>query len=137
MPSPPNPAEYERFFYDNYNTHLDPEQEAQFQTWAQQNNRQNDLHDYDMRGAWLEGAKQGGNGHFSDKYKKPNHPTFSDQSIYNGTESPWGWKYEGGKWTDNTYTPSQRMFVRTHNREQMKKYMAEHEPGVRLIVDQN
>jgi hypothetical protein len=32
------------------------------------------------------------NKHFSDKYKKPNHITFSEESIYSTPEKP------GGKW---------------------------------------
>lgn len=33
--------------------------------------------------------------HFTDKYKKPNHPTFSDESIYSTPETP------GGHWHEN------------------------------------
>lgn len=33
--------------------------------------------------------------HFTDKYKLPNHPTFSDQSIYSTPETP------GGTWHEN------------------------------------
>jgi len=127
------------YFKDNYNTHLDPEQEGAFLQWAVKNNRLNDLNDYDMRGAWLAGAKQGGNGHFTDKFKKPNHPTFSDQSIYHGVESPWGWPFEGGRWSGDDKTgyrfiPSERMFVKTHDREALKRYFAERERGVTLVL---
>ena len=34
-------------------------------------------------------------GHLGDKYNKPNHPTFSDESIYSTEE------HRGGTWTDN------------------------------------
>ena len=39
--------------------------------------------------------------HFIDKYKKPNHPTFSDESIYSTPETP------GGHWHEN-YGGSER-----------------------------
>lgn len=50
--------------------------------------------DYDMRGAW---AQLGGNlpaqgAHFTDQFKKPNHPTFSAQSQYSTPARP------GGNW---------------------------------------
>lgn len=39
--------------------------------------------------AMLEGDSEA---HFTDKYKRPNHPTFSEESIYSSPETP------GGKW---------------------------------------
>lgn len=142
MPRPPEPEEYEQFFYDNYNTQLDAEQEAEYKSWATAQGREKDSHDYDMRGAWLESKtnpafRQGANGHFPDKYKKPNHPTFSDQSVYHGTESPWGWNYEGGQWAGKTYRPSNRMFVRTHNPDQLKSYMDRFEKETVLLLPIN
>lgn len=36
--------------------------------------------------------------HYPDTYKKPNHPTFSDESIYSTKETPGGhWGYQNGK----------------------------------------
>jgi hypothetical protein len=84
-----------------WNTPLDPEQEAQFQDWAQKNNHLRDLYDYDMRGAWREGiSPDPQTQHWPDTYKKPNHPTFSEESIYHGSEG-----HMGGYWdTDETGT---------------------------------
>lgn len=46
--------------------------------------------------------------HFTDKFKKPNHPTFSDESIYSTPETPGGHWHEnyggGGRWV---YEPSE------------------------------
>ena len=51
--------------------------------------------------------------HFIDKYKKPNHPTFSDESIYSTPETPgghWHENYGGsGRWV---YEPSE--FTKKH-----------------------
>lgn len=38
--------------------------------------------DYDFIGAYLAGALPDDDGHWDDRWKKPNHPTFSTDSIY-------------------------------------------------------
>ena len=102
----------EKFFTENFNTQLTPEEEAAFIEWAKERSKAQgrdvlmDLGSYDMRGLFKEGVL-GGNkelydeatGHSSDKFKKPFHPTFSNESIYSTGE------YEGGKWADNSFTP--------------------------------
>lgn len=82
-----------------FNTPLSPTEEAAFQSWVASVGRQGDVEDYDLRGAWKAGAGKKG-GHLPDAYKKPNHPTFSDESIYNGGE------FRGGHWEkDGSFTP--------------------------------
>ena len=54
-----------------------------------------DLKDYDMRGAFYDNAQRGDNGHLTDVGKKPNHPTFSTESKYNGVDG-----FFGGQWVD-------------------------------------
>ena len=76
-----------------YDTQLTPEEETAFLKWAQSQNRLGDLADYDLRGAWKAQVSQAGNGHFPDTYKKPNHPTFSDESQYSTPEM------RGGHWS--------------------------------------
>jgi hypothetical protein len=85
---------------DQYNTPLTPEGEAQYQQWLAQQSQaagrdmSRDTYDYDMRGAFLGGAGRAGNGHYPDTYKKPNHPSFSDQSQYHGADG-----HLGGAWS--------------------------------------
>jgi hypothetical protein len=59
--------------------------------------------------------------HFIDKYKKPNHPTFSDESIYSTPETPgghWHENYGGsGRWV---YEPSE--FTKK-NKEATRRYL--------------
>lgn len=81
-------------FFKKYNTYLSPDQEALFRQWAEKNNRVGDMEDYDLRGFYKSGEALAENGHGSDRYKKPNHPTFSDQSQYHGTDG-----FYGGTWT--------------------------------------
>ena len=96
-------------YVQNYNTPLSDENLQRFQNWAAQATQKlginaADLYDYDMQGYWLNGGyaqplQQGM--HFPDTYKKPSHETFSDQSIYHGTPSPYGGTWQGGSWGEN------------------------------------
>ena len=67
---------------DPYNTFLTPQQEAAFAVWKQRMAPNDSGEDYDLRGAFLADAKHAANGHMTDQFKKPNHPTFSNQSQY-------------------------------------------------------
>ena len=108
-------------YITNFNTSLSPKDEAAFQQWikaqseASGRDMYKDLVNYDMRGAFKDiisgKSSQDERGHFPDDYKKPNHPTFSDERIYHNTKDPkTGEKYIGGTWGQedgkDTYTPS-------------------------------
>lgn len=66
-------------------TKLDKKSEATYQAWRSKlpQNLQYEG-DYDLRGLWKENpnVKPSPNVHFTDKYKLPNHPTFSNESKY-------------------------------------------------------
>lgn len=82
-----------------FNTSLDPQEEAMFQAWAAKTGRTGDVYDYDLRGAWKDNAKAAMNGHFPDTYKKPNHPTFSQESVYAKKVGGAGaWRKQGSRW---------------------------------------
>jgi GH24 family phage-related lysozyme (muramidase) len=72
--------------------------------------------DYDLRGYWLDPdtVKTVVTGdHFIDKYKKPNHPTFSNESKYAaGKYAEWA-----GFWNGDKYVPSTRRKVEDAIRE--------------------
>ena len=123
-------------FIQNFNTKLTDEEEASFQQWAAQESEKSgrdkfrDLEDYDLKGAWKELQKgtmsEDERGHLGDKYKKPNHPTFSDQSIYHNTKDPkTGSKYKGGTWGKedgkDIYTPSEHV-LKTHGVDSLTDY---------------
>lgn len=89
-----------------YNTALSPEQEAQFQQWRSKLPQQLQyMGDYDLKGAFLANAQQSANAHFTDQFKKPNHPSFSVESQYSRGPSMVGgtWQGEG---PDAQFTPS-------------------------------
>lgn len=112
---------------DQYNTELSPEDEARFQVAAK--GRMRDLSDYDLRGAFKAKVMPGEPGqHGTDKYKKPNHPTFSNESQYD-TGSGGRWGREGDR---DTFTPGPGNM----KSQQLRQYFEDREPGVKLIEPQ-
>ena len=128
-----------------YNTQLSAENEQRFNNWVIAESKlrgrdiSKDMENYDLKGYWLGGGYKDttGKGHMTDTYKKPNHPTFSDQSKYNNVASPWGVPFQGGHWEEDgkSFTPSATMLKYTHQQDFLQRYMQEREPGVRLIID--
>ena len=120
-------------FTAKYNTALSPQEEAQFIDWATKEGRLEDLYDYDMRGFFQNKEAFARNGHGTDRYKKPNHPTFSDQSLYHGVDG-----YLGGSWTldpqgADVYTaPAKHVW----SEPELQEYFAKYEPGVKLVYPQ-
>jgi len=94
---------------NSFNTPLSEENEIRFQNWLNQNIKKynidlsKDLETYDLRGFWINGgysdeAFRQRKGHAPDTYKKPSHPTFSNESIYSNKDMPGGtWDYSTGK----------------------------------------
>lgn len=116
-----------------YNTQLSPDEESAYQAWAKGQGREKDVFNYDLRGAWKElqsgTMTEDERGHLGDKYKKPNHPTFSTESIYNGKDG-----YQGGVWSRNgnvdVYTPQHKLTPEQAKR--LRLYFAKYEEGVAL-----
>jgi hypothetical protein len=79
-----------------------------------------------------------GGGHLPDTFKKPNHPTFSNESQYSGKPDFYGGTAEGGKWLGDdqagwSFQPSERMLQTTHNMEALRKYFDAVEPDSMLM----
>lgn len=126
----------ENDFSDKFNTKLSPKEEKEYQEWAKENNREKDVYDYDLRGARKE-LKSGSmsedeRGHLGDKYKKPNHITFSDQSIYASEPgaTPGRWSKRDGK---DVYTPGRQM--QGPERERLSRYFDKFEPNAILDME--
>lgn len=126
-------------FTDKYNTALSPVQERAFQAWAKKNQREFDTEDYDLRGAYLEmqsgDMSESANGHLGDKYKKPNHPTFSDQSIYNGADGHYGGSWNEGPENTVSFTAGETQ-RQLWDPKDLARYFQEREPDVQLVVPQ-
>lgn len=116
-----------------YNTQLSPEEERAFRAWA--GDKINDTYDYDLRGAWRDimsgKIQQDERGHLPDTYKKPNHPTFSVESIYSSPETP------GGKWVEKNYkwqyVPS-NINLKYRSPSELMDYFKTREPDVKLVL---
>jgi hypothetical protein len=128
-------------FTGKYNTQLAPQGEAAYQQWVNEQSQATgrnvgaDAYDYDLRGWWL--ANPGvslGDGHLTDQFKKPNHPTFSDQSQYSGVDGmqggQWG-KADNGSWS---FTPGATNMFST---PELSDYFKRVEPGNQLNIPQN
>jgi len=79
-------------------TQLPPELEKQFLLWKSLNAPNDSGQDYDLRGAFLHGQTPDQGGHLPDTWKKPEHPTFSTESIYAplaGDKPPGTWDEAG------------------------------------------
>lgn len=126
-------------FSEKFNTKLSDADEQKFQQWAQENNKLRDVYDYDIRGAWKEitsgTMQQADNGHLGDKYKKPNHPTFSTESMYSGKDG-----MVGGTWTEdadgNFAFKASKTNMKFRSPEEMQRYFQRVEPGVKLSIPQ-
>lgn len=90
--------------------------------------------DEETRNKWFENEdKSPGKAHFNDRYKRPNHFTFSTDSKYSN-ESTLGGQWtqnEAGNWTFKTspYVESQ------HSLEEMIDYFKRNEPNSTLIYN--
>lgn len=94
------------FNSDDFNTNLTTEEEQQYQLWFANMQTQGYIvegdngYDYDFRGAFKAGFSPSEvGGHWVDTWKKPNHSTFSNESIYATGQYA---KY-AGSWDGDTY----------------------------------
>lgn len=80
-----------------------PDEKKQFQDWKSKNMPKDSGEDYDQRGAYKAGATADPEtGHWPDTFKKPNHPTFSDQSKYaTGAD-----RARAGHWEGDVFVPA-------------------------------
>ena len=132
-----------RDYTQRYNTVLSPQQEQAYQNWitqqtvsailrGQNRNYANDTYDYDLRGWFNKNGPQDLTGaHLTDQFKKPNHPTFSDQSQYSGVDG-----MQGGKWNQQpdgsySFTPGS---TNVYSAPELQDYFKQVEPGNTLNI---
>lgn len=113
-----------------YDTELGAVRENMYHQWKQSLPKQlQSEEDYDLRGYYKETGGETTDGHLPDKYKKPNHPTFSKDSKYY-KEGMWAgeWTKEGNFKIPLT-TPKKKL------QELIKYWESGAEPYAGLIVD--
>lgn len=91
--------------------------------------------DYDMDAAVAAGIQPDARGHWPDTYKRPNHMTFSDGSIYSTPATPGGhWEnVQGDEWN---FTPSTTN-LQQHSVQELQDYFQKYEPKSHLILPQS
>jgi hypothetical protein len=118
-------------YTEMFNTKLPAEKEKEFRTWLDHSGRANDLFDYDLRGAFKDGLTADPRGHLPDTYKKPNHPTFSSESVYSSDETPGGdWLKQDGKWVFKPGPANLQNFGPSG----LQQYFKQYEPDAELIL---
>jgi hypothetical protein len=127
-------------FTNKYNTDLSPSQESAYQNWVQKQasmgaNVKGIDYDYDMRGWWA--ANPGvdlGQGHLTDTFKKPNHPTFSTYSQYDGVDG-----HQAGAWQQKpdgswSFSPGSSNYFSV---PELRDYFKRVEPSNELMVPES
>jgi hypothetical protein len=127
-------------YTSKYNTPLSADEKGGFEGWAKTQSETvgrdvtKDLYDYDLQGWWKnnQGVDLSG-GHLTDQWKKPNHPTFSDQSQYHGADG-----LQGGQWgqsQDGSYSfKPGATNLKNFSADELKDYFKKVEPGNRLML---
>lgn len=120
---------------DQFDQPIPPDRQQEYEQWkAKLPADQQSTADYDLQGAFLAGIKPDPKtGHLDDTYKKPNHPTFSTDSVYSGDKSGevgGRWVKVGDKW---------RFFASPDNLkhysvDELRDYFRRHEPDSTLIL---
>lgn len=89
--------------------------------------------DSDVYNSWIdEETKNPGKGHWPDKYKKPNHMTFSDESIYSNDDQLGGqWLFKNNK---DVFVVSPYL-TKLHSYDDYVNYFKNNEPNVAFIYN--
>jgi hypothetical protein len=97
----------------SYDTKLTPDEERAFVSWKKKYAPDDSGEDYDYRGAFKAGATPDANGHWVDTFKKPNHPTFSNESQYAvGPDAAKAGRWVGARFVPaKEWDPTRRQFV--------------------------
>lgn len=122
---------------DAYTTALSGQELTAFKKWlaalSEKSGRDmsRDSVDYDMQGAFKAGEGQSEDGHFTDRFKKPNHMTFSTDSKYSGKQFTGGkWEKEGRSWVFKASKDN----LKFHTKEELIAYFRRAEPTAKLYL---
>jgi hypothetical protein len=126
----------DRRYGPTYDTPIPASRAAEYQAWLKRQSAQSgrdisrDAEDYDIQGYFLSGEGTDERGHGTDRFKKPNHPTFSDESQYSGVGGNIGgrWVERGGK----DYFAATPTNLRYRSAGELGAYFKQYEPNTGL-----
>lgn len=108
--------------------------EDSYQAWLKKN-KLKESPDYNMQDAFLAGLQPDERGHLPDTFKKTNHITYSDESVYSkqpDAPPPGKWRDAGeGKWA---FWASPTNILNAGGIEKLQKYFKDYEPDSTLIL---
>lgn len=124
-------------FSNQYNTPIPSARQGEFNDWLVKQKAKtgrdplHDRYDYDVNGFFLSGQGTDERGHATDQFKKPNHPTFSNESIYHGKDGNYGgrWITQAGK----TFFEPGVTNLNHHTAPGLKSYFDMYEPDVTFL----
>ena len=127
----------ENYFRENFNSTI--KDMDGYKKWLEQykgsgRDIEADKADYDIQGYYNENPVfNPDGGHFTDKFKKPNHPSFSIESMYHGTLRPDEGNYVGGAWVGDggQFNVSSEM-LKESPATFLQNYFKKVEPNVKL-----
>jgi hypothetical protein len=129
-----------RDYSSRYNTPLSESELGGFEAWATAQSAavgrdiKRDLYDYDLQG-WFKdnpGTDLKG-GHLTDKYKKPNHPTFSQESQYHGMDGEQGGRWAQGNDGAYSFQPGTTN-LKNFSKSELSEYFEKVEKGNSLLL---
>lgn len=93
-----------------FETQLLPEEERAFQAWKARMAPKDSGANYDLRGAFKAGTvPDPTTGHWPDTFKKPNHPSFSKESIYHPDNEAMRFRTPGEQATGQDFLTGNRI----------------------------
>lgn len=120
---------------NQYNTPLTTQQLIDYNSKF----KPSDSYDYDMQG-WYKANPNANpntnNVHYPDTFKKPNHPTFSNQSQYHGIAGNQGGIWQQQKDGSYTFTPGATN-LQNFAPEELQDYFDKVEPTNKLLLSNN
>jgi hypothetical protein len=114
-----------------------PSEEQQPETygeWMTRNKFSENDPTYDYQRAFVAGVGAGPNGHFPDTYKTPVHPTFSDESSYNGQGGKQGGHWEALPQEGKYAFHASDWNLQNTPEANLKAYFDNYEPGNTLVL---
>lgn len=127
---------------EQYNTPLTASEIPGFQNWIAAQSREQggrnvmaDLEDYDLQGYYKAHPSETTGGHLTDEFKKPNHPTFSNESVYAKLPG-----MQPGRWEQTPEGKDRFVAGQTNlqyrSPKQLQEYFRREEPDVDLVLPQ-